>query len=136
MVTVLCAVVGAQPASAAVVVPYKEPGHICGPYVTRGSLKFQACTWASWAPPDSRIWFTGHFANSSNAPIRVNPHVGWWQNGEWHSCGYIIFDVPAHGVAATYSGFCWFTRFTVNVQTTVDYEGGRAMSPTLVVQGG
>jgi hypothetical protein len=131
--------IAAQPASAATVIPVGEAGHACGGYKYESVIKWQGCAWASWNPSGggSRLWFTGHFANSSSVNLGLSAEVGYYENGQYHYCyttNANTFIVPAGGTRATSSELCWIPRRRTAVQAAIVFTA-QALSPTLQVQG-
>jgi hypothetical protein len=134
-----------QPASAAVVVPAGESGSACSGYTYINSartLYFQTCAWASWNPPNSRIWFTVHFGNSSGTDAKIDKtEIGYHISGSARQgcINQYSIEVPAHSVKASVDK-CWFNREQAAVQASAivhegSYTSPAVLSPTLQVQG-
>jgi hypothetical protein len=137
--------VAVQPANAAVVVPAGEAGSACSGYTYIDSARtvyFQTCSWASWNPPDSRMWFTVHFGNTRDASIKIDTtDIGFHINGSARRpClkQYSIV-VPAHATKAS-TDHCWFDREQAAVQSSAivsegSYTSPAVLSPTLQILG-
>ena len=142
--------VAIQPASAAVVVPAGQAGHACSGYTDidlAGTLYFQTCAWASWNPPSSRMWFTGHFGNTRDYAVTIDViDIGYHINGSeritWCPTQHNLV-IPAHGVKAS-TDSCALARTRAAVQGSIvvrdesssgTYITPYVLSPTLQIQG-
>jgi hypothetical protein len=134
-----------QPANAAVVVPAGESGNACSGYTYINSartLYFQTCAWASWNPPNSRMWFTVHFGNSSGSQAKIDKtEIGYHINGSARIGCRIQYSIviPAHSVKAS-TDDCWFNREQAAVQSSAivhegSYTSPAVLSPTLQILG-
>ncbi|MEU0796189.1 hypothetical protein ABZ342_39530 [Amycolatopsis sp. NPDC005961] len=127
---------GAGVASADVIVPPEQFGHVCSGYQyvpSNHGLYWQSCAWAD----NNEVYFTVHFGNATDVTWAVTEvNIGFYKSGGYTQCTPIpSFYVSPHSVRQTPSNACWRTRARAAYQS-VGYPNSSAwaISDTLQVQ--